>query len=169
MKNSNKLAQSRSTSITKQYDLLVKIVQHPEDINENLRQELLPALSSQGALAYFSYPTLGIVAMSLNTHKAVANMSIKGGYYVFNTYRKSALNKLKELSERQERPTRGTIDWYQAELAEKTESIARMANDIALMSKRLDEVLDLAYQMAVSSDRLDEFQKRRGELLRKFK
>lgn len=107
--------------------------------------------------------------MSLNTHKTIAGEAVEGGYQALNEYRKAALAKLKGLSKKQERAGRGTIEWYKAELAEKNESLARMANEIALMGQRLDEILSLSQEMAIKSNQIEEFQKRRGELLRKFK
>lgn len=73
------------------------------------------------------------------------------------------------MGRRRRRAGRGTIDWYKNELALKNEQLARVTNDIALMSQRLDEVLVLAQQMAEAAGKQDLFQKRRGELLRKFK
>lgn len=163
------VSQPKATSVSNQYDLLAKVVQQPDEIDEALRQSLLVALATQGTLAAFDHLELGIVGMSLNTHKTVADQTIKGGYNALNDYRKAALARLKDLREVQSRPGRGTLDWYKSELAIKTQSLERITNDVALMSKRLDEVMDLAYQMAADSGRLDEFQKRSGELMRKFK
>ncbi len=159
----------KSASVRMEYELLVKLVRAPESVDEKLRETISPALSTQGSLAAFEYTESGIVGMSLNTHKSIANNIIDGGYEALNDYRKAALEKLKELQTRGDRAGRGTIDWYKDELATKSEQLARIANDIALMSQRLDEVLALAQQMAEAAGKQDEFQKRRGELLRKFK
>lgn len=159
----------KSASVRKEFELLKELVRAPESVDEILREAIGPALSTQGSLATFEHPESGIVGMSLNTHKAIANNVIDGGYEALNDYRKAALEKLKELKRREELPSRGTIDWYKSELAMKNNQIARVANDIALMSQRLDEVLGLAQQMAEAAGKQDEFLKRRGELLRKFK
>jgi hypothetical protein len=159
----------KSASVRKEFELLRDLVRAPESVDEKLREAISPALSTQGRLATFECPESGIVGMSLNTHKAIANNVIDGGYEALNDYRKAALEKLKEFLRREERPGRGTIDWYKNELALKNEQLARVANDIALMSQRHDEVLALAHQMAEAAGKQDEFQKRRGELLRKFK
>lgn len=159
----------KSASVRKEFELLRELVRAPESVDEMLREAISPALSTQGSLAAFESPESGIVGMSLNTHKAIANNVIDGGYEALNDYRKAALEKLKELERREELPGRGTIDWYKSELAMKNDQLTRVANDIALMSQRLDEVLALAQQMAEAAGKQDEFQKRRGELLRKFK
>lgn len=162
-------SQPKSESVRKEYELLRAIVRAPESVDEMLREAIRPALSTQGSLAAFEHPESGIVGMSLNTHKVIASKVIDGGYEAFNDYRKAALEKLKGLSRREELPGRGTIDWYKNELAMKNNQLARVANDIVLMSQRLDEVLALAQQMSEAAGKQDEFQKRRGELLRKFK
>lgn len=159
----------KSTSVRKEYELLRSLVRSSESVDESMRKTITPALSTQGSLAAFELPDVGIVGMSLNTHKAVADNVIEGGYEALNDYRKAALQKLKDLERMDERPGRGTIEWYKGELADKNEKLARVANDIALMGQRLDEVLALAQQMATAAGMQDEFQKRRGELLRKFK
>mgnify|MGYP006900796921 CR=1 FL=1 len=159
----------QAASVCKEYELLRGVVRAPESIEESLRKAITPALSTQGSLAAFELPDAGIVGMSLNTHKTIADNVIEGGYEALNDYRKAALQKLKDLERRDERPGRGTIEWYKGELADKNEKLARVADDIALMSQRLDEVLALAQQMATAAGMQDEFQKRRGELIRKFK
>lgn len=159
----------KSASVRKEYELLRSLVRAPESVDEPIRKAITPALSTQGSLAAFELPDAGIVGMSLNTHKAIADNVVEGGYKALNDYRKAALQKLKDLERRYERPGRGTIEWYKGELADKNEKLARVADDIAFMGQRLDEVLALAQQMATAAGVQDEFQKRRGELLRKFK
>ncbi|WP_440965166.1 hypothetical protein ACL58G_03430 [Massilia sp. GER05] len=160
---------TKSESVSKEYQILKDIVRSPESVDENLRQTLLPALSNQGSLAAFEYPKSGIIGMSLNTHKAIANGIIEGGYEALNSYRKAALEKLGELANRKDQPSRGTIDWYKRELAMKNEQLKRVTDDITLMSQRLDEVMAFAQRMAKAAGKENEFQKRRAELLRKFK
>jgi hypothetical protein len=159
----------KSASVRKEYELLKELAHAPESVNGKLREAISPALSTQGSLAGFECHDCGIVGMSLNTHKAIANNVIDGGYAALNDYRQAALKKLKERKRMDERPGRGTIDWYKNELAMKSKQLAIVVNDIALMSQRLDEVLALAQRMAEAAGKQDEFQKRRGELLRKFK
>lgn len=159
----------KSASVRKEYELLRCLVSSPESVDEALRKEIIPALSTQGTLAAFEHSDVGIVGMSLNTHKSIADKVIEGGYEALNDYRRAALKKLKELELREERPGRGTIEWYKKELAEKNEKIARIANDIAFMGQRLDEVMALAQQMAAAAGMQEEFNKRCLELLRKFK
>ena len=159
----------KSASVRKEYELLRSLVRAPESVDEPIRKAITPALSAQGSLAAFELPDAGIVGMSLNTHKAIAGSVIEGGYEALNEYRKAALQKLKDLEKRDERPSRGTIEWYKGELADKNEKLARVADDIALMGQRLDEILALTQEMATAAGMQEEFQKRRGELLRKFK
>lgn len=158
----------KSASVRTEYELLKNIVRAPESVAVALREAISPALSTQGSMAAFEYPESGIVGMSLNTHKTIAGNVIAGGYEALNDYRKAALEKLKEHQKRGERAGRGTIAWYKDELAAKNEQLARIANDISLMSLRLDEVVALAQQMAEAAGEQDEFQKRRDELFRKF-
>lgn len=44
----------------------------------------------------------GVVGMSLNTHKAIANKVLEGGYEALNDYRKVAIEKLKELGKKKD-------------------------------------------------------------------
>jgi hypothetical protein len=166
---SNVQVSPKIVSLKKQLELLQQVVKAPESVPESVRDALRPALTSQGALAVFELPELGIVGMSLNTHKAIADAELQGGYEALNTYRKAALESLKEVVRRADQPGRGTIDWYKGELADKNAKLTRVANDIALMSMQLDEVLALAQEMAQEAGRETEFHKRRSELLRKFK
>lgn len=159
----------KTASVRKQFELLQHVVKAPESIAEPLRDALLPALASQGALAALELPEIGIVGMSLNTHKAIADEELQGRYAVLNDYRKAALKKLKDVGRHPEKSGRGTINWYKTELAYKTAKLNRVANDIAMMSQQLDEVLALAQHMAQEAGLETEFQKRRSELLRKFK
>ena len=158
----------KSASLRKEYELLQKLVRAPESVDQTLRDRITPALASQSSLAAFEHFDTGIVGMSLNTHKAIAEQVIEGGYKTLNEYRRTALQKLREFERRKECPGRGTINWYKIALAEKNEKLIRVTNDIALMSQRLDEVLALAQQMDAEASMLDEFQKQRDELLRKF-
>jgi hypothetical protein len=158
----------KSASVRNEYELLQKLVHEPGSVDQTLRETIASALVSQSDLAAFEHFDTGIVGMSLNTHKAIAHQVIEGGYKTLNEYRRAALQKLREFERRKEGPGRGTINWYKIALAEKNEKLIRVANDIALMSQRLDEVLALAQQMAAKASMLDEFQKQRDELLRKF-
>jgi hypothetical protein len=163
------MARPKSTSVRRQFELLKQAVKTPESVAGSVRDALLSALASQGALAALELPESGIVGMSLNTHKAIADAELEGGYQALNAYRKAALEKLKDIGRRIDQPGRGTIDWYKGELANKTARLDRVANDIALMSQQLDEVLALAQHMAQEAGKEAEFYKRRSELLRKFK
>ncbi|XYI40769.1 hypothetical protein DAMDJJ_21795 [Cupriavidus necator] len=106
--------------------------------------------------------------MSLNTQKALASELLAGGYSALNDYRKAALVSMKAFRLRADRPGRGTLDWYRSELADKNERLEKVVNEVAEMGQKLDEVLVLAYQMAVAAGKEVEFIKRRGELVRKF-
>ncbi|MCX4170310.1 MULTISPECIES: hypothetical protein [Paraburkholderia] len=159
----------KMASVKKQFELLQQVVKTPESVGGSVRDALLSALASQGALAAFELPEIGIIGMSLNTHKAIADAELQGGYQALNTYRKAALERLRELGRGADQPGRGTIDWYKSELADKAAKLNRVANDIALMSLQLDEVLALAQHMAQEAGKDAEFYKRRAELLRKFK
>lgn len=156
------------TSVRKEYELLLTIIRSPKSVDKNIKESITLALKTQSSLAAFEHIDSNIVGMSLNTHKAIADNVIEGGYMAFNQCRKLAFQKLKKIEQMNELPNRGTIDWYKNELAEKNKKIAQIANDIAFMSQRLDEVMALAQQMAISAGLLDQFQKQQAELLRKF-
>jgi hypothetical protein len=158
----------KSASVVKLHETLKLLVTKPLEVDEALRLAIAPALSTQGTLAAFEHTEAGIVGMSLNTQKAVAKDALAGGYDALNDYRKAALIKLRELETRESAPGRGTIVWYKNELAAKNVQLSGVADDIALMSQYLDEILELAQDMSVGSGKLAEFKKRRGELLRKF-
>lgn len=159
----------KTASVRKQFELLQQLVKAPESLAASLRDALLPALASQGALAALELPEFGIVGMSLNTHKAIADEELQGRYPALNDYRRAALERLRDLDRHTDQPGRGTIEWYKTELADKTAKLNRVADDIALMSLKLDEVLALAQHMAQEAGKEAEFDKRRSELLRKFK
>ncbi len=162
------LARPKNTSVKKQYDLLAMVVKAPESVPKSVRDLLLPALVSQGALAAFELPDAGIVGMALNTHKAIANEALSGRYEALNDYRKAALKKLKAMEHQAAQPGRGTINWYKSELEEKSAQLKRVADDIAHMSLQLDEILKLSRHMAREAGMEKEFNKRRAEILRKF-
>lgn len=159
----------KTASVKKLYELLKQVARDPDSVDSPLRGVLLKALTSQGALAALELPDLGIVGMALNTHKAIADAELSGRYEALNDYRKAAREKLKHAEEQAERPGRGTIAWYAGELAEKNAQLTRVGDDIALMSMRLDEVMKLAQHMAKEAGKEAEFNKRRLELLRRFK
>lgn len=167
-KEIDEINHSKSTSVRKEYELLLTIIRSPESIDKNIRELITLALKSQSSLAAFEHIDSGIIKMSLNTHKSIADSVIEGGYKALNQCRKIAIQKLKKIEQMNELQNRGTIEWYKNELAKKNEKIARIANDIAFMSQRLDEVMTLAQQMAISAGLLDHFQKQQAELLRKF-
>ncbi|WP_292038169.1 hypothetical protein [Massilia sp. UBA6681] len=169
IKTAHEMVSPKSASVKAEFELLKEIVRSPHSVDEKLREAVVPALATQGALAAFEYAERGIVSMSLNTHKAIANTVVEGGYQVVNDCRKAALEKLKEHQEVGSRITRGTIDWYKKELAMKNRQLDRIVDDIAFMSTRLDEVMALAQEMAIAAGKLDEFMKRHGQLLRKFR
>jgi hypothetical protein len=159
----------KSASVRKEYEVLKALVTAPNLVDEGLRAAIMLALATQGSLAAFEHAESGIIAMSLNTHKALANSVVEGGYEALNDYRKAALIKLRDFEERESAPGRGTIDWYKNELSTKNTQLTQVADDIAIMSQRLDEVLRLAQEMAKAAGQQEAFKKRRGELLRKFK
>ena len=164
-------ARPKTVSVRKLFKMLQDVVKNPESIEGPLRAALLTALASQSTLAALCLPEAGIVGMSLNTHKAIANDldELEGGYEALNDYRKAALSKLRDLDRQTQRPGRGTIDWYRKELEDKSEELSRVANDIALMGQKLDDVIALAHEMALAACMETEFYKRRSEILRKFK
>lgn len=158
----------KATSVKNQWNLLKQVVAAPSSVEDPIWPILMEALQSQGGLAALEIPERGIVAMSLNTHKALAMQYLDGGYSDLNDYRKAALESMKAFKVRAEKAGRGTLDWYKTELAEKTERLDRVTNDVAQMGQKLDEVLALAHQMAVTAGKETEFMKRRSEIIRKF-
>ncbi|MFM0148022.1 hypothetical protein [Paraburkholderia sp. RL18-085-BIA-A] len=170
-KDISEMVRTKATSVVNLFKLLKDVVKAPESIEKPLRDALLPALTSQGMLAALCIPEAAIVGMSLNTHKAIANEleQLDGGYAALNDYRKAALSKLKDVDRIPELPGRGTIDWYKNELEEKNKELSCVANDIALMGLKLNDVLLLAHDMARKANQEEDFYKRRSEILRKFK
>lgn len=168
-KNTKDGSTPKSESVFNQFNLLRLLSRQPESVDEGLRESIIPALSTQGKLAAFDYPARGIVGMSLNTHKAIAEAVIDGGYETLDNYRRAALEKLKQFQQAENGPGRGTIEWYKSEIADKNKKLDRIANDIALMTQHLDAVLMLGQRMAQASGMEDEFNKLRGEVIRKFR
>ncbi len=160
---------SKQTSVQRELDLLKQALSDPASILEPVRTVLMSALLSQAGLASLEIPEDGIIRMSLNTHKAIAEQCLAGGYLVLNDHRKAALVALKNATIRAKRSGRGTLDWYKEELAAKSKQLELTTNEIAEMSQRLHETLALAFQMAAAAGKETEFLKRRNELLRKFK
>jgi hypothetical protein len=168
MSNLSSLPRPKVTSVVSQWELLKQATKDPSSVPEELRNEFMAALQSQASLAAFKAPAKDIVGMSLNTHKAIADECIEGGYAALNDYRKAALRRLKESQAQAEKPGRGTLDWYKDELAEKTEKLSRLTNDVATMGQKLNEVLALAHRMAQAANKEAEFNKLRSEIIRKF-
>ena len=162
-------AEIRSTSVRNQFELLNLIIGGTASVSQEIIDLLKTALVSQGALAALELPERGIIAMSLNTHKAIANKELPGRYESLNDYRKTALEKLKIAERRATEPRRGTQDWYKSEIESKTLKLKQVTDDIAHMSQQLGEVLLLAQKMAQKADQENEFNELRAELLRKFK
>lgn len=159
----------KSASVRNQLELLKHIIDDPTSVPKEITDLLRTALLSQGALAALELPERGIVGMSLNTQKAVANNELIGRYEAINEYRKAALEKLKFAERRASVPNRGTLIWYKSEIDSKTVSLKRVTDDVALMSQQLGEVLQLAQKMAHKAGLEAEFNALRAEILRKFK
>lgn len=70
-------------------------------------EALKEAMQSQGALANYEDPALGLVGMSLNTQKAIAEQCC-GGYAALNALRLAALDAMAKRQSRGEEPCRGT-------------------------------------------------------------
>lgn len=158
----------KAASVRSQWDLVKQVTAEPSIVEGAEWDTLMTALQSQGGLAALELPERGIVAMSLNTQKALASEMLEGGYSALNDYRKAALASMKAFRLRSDKPGRGTLDWYKNELADKNDKLDKVVNEVAQMGQKLDEVLALAYQMAVAAGKEAEFIKRRGELVRKF-
>lgn len=161
-------ALAKKQSLQKEFELVRQLAEAPNTVNAELRQAAEPALATQNSLATFAYPTEGIVSMSLNTHKAVADAILDNGYAALDAYRRAARQKLKEIPSRESAANRGTLRWYQDELQKKNEEVNRIGNSISLMSERLDEVLRLAHEMAVRAGEQEYFRKRVVEVTARF-
>ena len=158
----------KAASLKNQWELLKEVAKDPSIVAEPLRATLMEALQSQGSLAALEIPEKGIVAMSLNTQKALATEVVPGGYAALNDYRKAVLARMKSFKILADKPGRGTLDWYRNELADKTDKLDKITNEIAKMGQKLDDVLSVAHKMAVAAGKEAEFNKRRGEIIRKF-
>jgi len=159
----------RKVSVVNTFELLRRFHEDSESISDVTRSLLKGAVSSQGRLSAFSCPEFEILSMSLNTQKAIADGVLDGGYAALDEYRKAVSEKFKAGERRQAAKLRGTVEWYKEQLAQQTETVARLVDEIALMSQRLDEVMALAGQMANSAGRNEEFHKVVGEMMRKFR
>lgn len=148
--------------------LLKECCADPTTVDEALRATLLDALKSQGGLAFFEWTARGIVSMSLNTQKNAAGDVIVGGFKTLDSYRKAALNILREHLVAAARPPRGTIDWYKSELQSKSSENAKLVDEIAILTGRLNSVMEYARKLATKANRSEEFLEKQTELLRKF-
>ena len=137
-------------------------------IQEDLRTTLLDKLRSQGGLASLECAELGIVSMSLNTHKSAADGVIVGGFKTLDSYRRAALVRLREHLVASSRPTRGTIAWHKQEHEKMKSENDALANSMVLLTARLDDVMDYARRLAIKSNKSEEFLAKQSELLRKF-
>ena len=99
--------------------------------------------------------------MSLNTHKSIAGDILDNGYEELNDYRKAVFDRLVAVEEAFNEPARGTLYWYKDQLERKTKTLDQVANEVVLMAERLDEILTLAGEMAITAGREAEFNKRR--------
>ncbi|MHA7685095.1 hypothetical protein [Cupriavidus sp. PET2-C1] len=161
-------ASTKRKSVQNEFELMRKLAHAPHSIKVDLRKAVEPALATQAALARFEYPNEGIVSMSLNTHKAVADGVLDNGYASLDAYRRAARQKLKELPENEDTAKRGTLRWYKDKLEEQIDDVRRIANSISQMTQCLDDVLRLAHQMAEKAGEQDYFRKRAAEVVAKF-
>ncbi|AXV78219.1 MULTISPECIES: hypothetical protein [Ralstonia solanacearum species complex] len=161
-------ASAKKHSLHREFELVRQLAQTPHTVNADLRKAAAPALATQASLAAFEYPAEGIVGMSLNTHKAVADEVLDSGYAALDAYRRTARQRLKEVPNQEGVANRGTLLWYQDELKKKTEEVDRIGNSISQMTSCLHDVLRLAQEMAARAGEQDYFRKRVAEVTAKF-
>lgn len=138
------------------------------NVEEQLRTLLLDKLKSQGGLASLEWRERGIVSMSLNTQKCAAGDVIVGGFKTLDSYRKAALDRLKQRLVVSARSTRGTIEWYKTECQRKNAENDALINEINLLTGRLNGVLEYTRKLAVKANKSEEFLGLQSDLLRKF-
>ena len=148
--------------------LLKECCADSSSVDPQLLTILLDKLKSQGGLASLEWRELGIVSMSLNTHKSAAGNVIVGGFNTLNSYRKAALVSLNQHLVVSARPTRGTIDWYKTEFQTKSAENAVLIDEITLLSGKLNSVMEYARKLAAKAKKSEEFLALQSDLLRKF-
>lgn len=110
-------------------------------------RELTEALRSQGALARHADEILGIVAMSLNTQKVIADECC-GGYEKLDALRIVAIDTLAAIQAKEAEPNRGTKEALQQEIDELVARIALLEQDLGQLTWAFGRIVAYARSQA---------------------
>lgn len=137
--------QRREASVKSVVAILERVVAKDSEFSPTT--ELKEALRSQGALARHADESLGIVAMSLNTQKVIADECC-GGYEKLDALRIAAIGTLEAVQAKQAEPTRGTKDALQQEIDELIVRIALLEQDLGQLTWAFGRIVAYARSQA---------------------
>jgi len=104
-------------------------------------ESLVPALTSQGALARLRIESLGIDGMSLNTLKRVANAVLNGGFAEFDGLRKQCIYAISERSVETNPERSDSRRALQEKVKRLSEQNDRLYEDLLFLTDRLGEAM----------------------------
>lgn len=156
-------------SIRSLANLLTAVVTSTKKVPDNVIEILRTALSTQSGMTKLDLPDYEIRPRSLNAIKNRANRAIEGGFGTLDQLRRQALATLKENAEREHRPSRGTKAELLVRLRKEEERADCLHNEIAVMSEKLKDYIELCQKYAESADELDDFERKQRELLGKYR
>lgn len=133
---SNKV--NKIDSVSNSITLLRNIIESPSDYNENM--ELLSKLKSQGDFATYSNSEIGIISVSLNTHKKYADILLDNGFEEFNHFRKRALKKLTKLEQVVSNPKNYSKQYYMDLTGEQKDYIDTLKKENYMLTIMVDEL-----------------------------
>ena len=125
--------------------LLELIVQGRDDVP--LPTGLTDSLRSQGALAGFCSEEHGIVSMSLNTFKTIAN-ELYGSFDKVDAWRTAAFAALQQKAQSEDGPAPQTKLWLQQRLAEAEGDIQTLLEDLGLVTNAFARLAGFTQSLA---------------------
>lgn len=159
---------ARAASIQGRFKLLSELANGKRALPDTERTRMLQALGSQAGLAALSDPNAGIESMSLNTLKAHANANPEIGFAGLDSLRRAALLRLRKEISDDARPTRGTREDLSARVKLQSRELSTLTDELALMTQRLSDYIDIAREFAKAAGQLELFAKKQRELLQKY-
>lgn len=146
--------------------LLADVVARPHAYEDD--KGLTAALSSQGALAGYSNSSLGILRVSLNAQKSIAEEILNRGFSELNELRVAAKRAVRSSVELNRSVRSGTRADLRTQLAAEREKVEQLRCDLLLLTWALKRVIVQARSYARESDKrqlIARCQKEQSELL----
>lgn len=137
--------QRREASVKAVVVILERVVAKDPEFSPTT--ELKEALRSQGALARHADESLGLVAMSLNTQKVIADECC-GGYEKLDGLRIAAIGALEAMQAKQAEPNRGTKEALQQKIDELIVRATLLEQDLGQLTWAFGRIVNYARSQA---------------------